>query len=183
MGLEGMTEGVRAGVARRTGHFANTVSRIAEQLPGLGEPDFFQEMVEGHAGGLTEQGGEIGGVHVHGRGQVVQADRAEVMLLHVVQHRVHDLLGVASQKRLDGGFREVGQPLAQFPAQARSLDSSVVQPPQGIVQSAPGHPCPGGGFQIVEDQTRQRRRVIEGGGRNGFRATGTGVSPVADPVG
>ena len=59
VGLEGMTKGVRAGVARRAGHFANAVSRIAEQLPGLGQPNYFQELVEGHAGRLTEQGGEI----------------------------------------------------------------------------------------------------------------------------
>ena len=65
MGLEGMTKGVRAGVARRAGHFANAVSRIAEQRLGLGEPDFFQEVVEGHARRLTEQGRAIGGVHLH----------------------------------------------------------------------------------------------------------------------
>jgi len=59
MGLEGMTKGVRAGVARRVSHFANAVSRIAEQLPGLGQPNFFQELVEGHARRLTKQGGEI----------------------------------------------------------------------------------------------------------------------------
>jgi hypothetical protein len=61
MGLEGMTKGVRAGVARRVGHFANAVSRIAEQLPGLGEPNFFQEVVEGHARCLIELGGERSG--------------------------------------------------------------------------------------------------------------------------
>src|ERR1039458_3563216 len=75
-----MAKGVWAGVARRAGHFANAVSRIVEQLPGLGEPNFFQEVVEGHARRLTEQGGEIGGVHSHGRGQVVQADRAGAMV-------------------------------------------------------------------------------------------------------
>jgi hypothetical protein len=59
MGLEGMTKGVRAGVTRRAGHLANAVSRVAEQLPGLGQPDFFQELVKGHARRLTEQDGEI----------------------------------------------------------------------------------------------------------------------------
>ena len=170
MGLEGMTKGVRAGVALRVGHFGNAVSRIAEQLPGLGQPDFFQELVEGHARRLTEQGGEIGGVHLHGRGQFVQADRAVAMLMHVVEHPFNELLGVTSQTGLDGGFREVGQPMAQFPAQARGLGLSVVQPPQGVFQSAPGHPSLGGGFQIVEDQTRQSHRVMEGGGGNGFQA-------------
>ena len=59
MGLEGTTKGVRTGVARRTGHLANEVSRVAEQRLGLGEPNFFQEVVEGHSRRLTEQGREM----------------------------------------------------------------------------------------------------------------------------
>jgi hypothetical protein len=58
--------------------------------------------------------------------------------------------------------------MAQLPAQARGLDLSAVQPPQGVVQSAPGHPGLGGRFQIVEDQTRQSHRVMESGGGNRF---------------
>ena len=54
-----MTKGIRADVAHRAGYLANKVSRIAEQLLGLGQPDVFQELVEGHARRLTEQGGEI----------------------------------------------------------------------------------------------------------------------------
>ena len=164
MGLEGMTKGIRASVARRVGHFANAVSRIAQQLLGLGEPNFFQELVEGHARRLTEQGGEIGGVHSHGGGQIVQTDRAVVMLMHKVEHHVNELLRVAAQTRLAGGFREAGQPMAQFPSQACGLGLSVLQPPQGVVPSAPSHPSLGGGCQIVEDQARQSHRVTEGGG-------------------
>ena len=59
MGLEGMTKGIRADVAHRAGYLANEVSRIAEQLLGLGQPNSFQELVEGRARRLTEQGGEI----------------------------------------------------------------------------------------------------------------------------
>src|ERR1019366_690270 len=92
MGLEGVTKGVRAGVAGRAGHFANAVARIAEQLLGLREPNLFQELVEGHTCRLTEQGGEIGGIHLHGRGQFVQADRAVGMPMHVVEHRLDELL-------------------------------------------------------------------------------------------
>ena len=164
MGLEGTTKGVRAGVAHRAGHLTNAVSRIAEQLLGLGQPDFFQELVEGHARRLTEQGGEIGGVHLHGRGQVVQVDRAVAMLMHEVENRLNVLLGVDSQTGLARAVREVGQPMPQFPAQARGLGLRVVQPPQGVVQSASGHPSLGAGFQIVEDQTHQSHRVMEGGG-------------------
>src|ERR1019366_3322922 len=83
---------------------------------------------------------------------------------------IYELLGVAAQTRLDRGFREVGQPVAQFPAQARGLDLSLVQSLQGVFQSAAGHPSLGGGFQIVEDQTRQSHRVTEGGGGNRFQA-------------
>jgi len=36
MGLEGMTKGVRAGVARRAGHFADAVARIEEQCVRCG---------------------------------------------------------------------------------------------------------------------------------------------------
>jgi hypothetical protein len=44
----------------------------------------------------------------------------------------------------------------------------------------------GGGFQIVEDQTHQSHRVMEGSGGNRFPGVlrpEPGVSPVADPVG
>ena len=133
MGFEGIAKTVRIGVADGVSHFANAVSRIAEQRLGLGEPDFFQELVEGHAGRLTEQGGEIGGIHLHGRGHVTQADRAVVMLMYEVEHHVNELLGVASQTGLDRGFGEARQSPAQFLAQARGLGLSVVQPPQGVV--------------------------------------------------
>ena len=168
VGLEGMTKGVLAGVARRLGHFAHAVARIAEQLPGLGQPDFFQVVVEGHARRLTEQGGEVGGVHLHDRGQFVQVERALAMLMHVVEHRVNELLGVAAQTRLDCGFLEIRQPMAQFPAKARGLALSMVQSPQGVFQFGPRHPGLGGGFQIVKDQTYQSHRVTEGGERNRF---------------
>ena len=170
MGLEGMTKGIWAGVARCVGHFAYAVSWIAEQRLGLGEPNFLQELVEGHARCLTEQGGEIRGIHLHGQGHVGQADRAEVMLMHVVEHRVNKVPGVALQARLDRGFRKAGQPMVQFLAQARDLGLSVVQPAHGFFQSAPGQPSLGGGFQIVEDQTRQSHSVMEGGGGNRFQA-------------
>jgi len=186
MGLEGMTKGVRAGVTRRTGHFASAVSRIAEQLFGFGEPDFFQELVEGHARRLTEQGGEIGGVPLHARGQFAQADRAMAMLMHVIEHCLNQLLGVASHTGLNRGFREAGQPMAQFPAQTRGLGLSLVQPPQGVFQSAPGHPGLGGGFQIVEDQMHQIHRVIEGGRGNRFPGVldpERALSPLVDPMG
>ena len=91
------------------------------------------------------------------------------MLMHEVEHRLDELPGMAAQTRLERGFREAGQPMAQFPAQARGLGLSVVQPPQGVVQSAAGHPSLGGGFQIVEDQTRQSDRVMEGGGGCGVK--------------
>jgi hypothetical protein len=90
--------------------------------------------------------------------------------MHVVEHRFNELLRVASQTGLDRGFREAGQPMAQLPAQARGLSLSVVQPPQGVVQSAPGHPSLSGGFQIVEEQTHQSHRAMEGSGGNGFQA-------------
>ena len=85
------------------------------------------------------------------------------MLMHEVEHHVNKLLRVAAQTGMDRGFREAGQPMAQLPPQARGLDLSVVQPPQGVFQSAAGHPSLGGGFQIVEDQTDQSHRVMEGG--------------------
>lgn len=46
-------------VAYRAGHFANSVSRIAEQLLGLGQSNFFQELVEDLV--HLKAGAEVGG--------------------------------------------------------------------------------------------------------------------------
>ena len=81
---------------------------------------------------------------------------------------------------------EVGQSPAQFPAQARGFGLSVFQPPQGVFQFAPRPSGLGGGFQIVEEQTGQSHRVMEGGGGNGFPVRASpvpGVSPLADSMG
>jgi hypothetical protein len=59
--FECTTKGISAGVTHCKGHFGDAISRITEQLLGLRQPNFLQEVVEGHPCRSSEQGGEIGG--------------------------------------------------------------------------------------------------------------------------
>jgi hypothetical protein len=49
MGLEGVSELVRAGVADGAGHLANAAVRFAEQLLRLRHPELSQVLVKGYA--------------------------------------------------------------------------------------------------------------------------------------
>src|ERR1039458_1962856 len=85
-GGEDVAEVAGIGVADRIGYFGASLGGIAEQVFGPGEAERHEILVEGYAEGGGEQGGNVGGIQVHGRGEVVQLDRVRVMFMDVIQH-------------------------------------------------------------------------------------------------
>ena len=85
-GGEDVAEMAGIGVADRIGYFGDSIGGIAEQVFGLREPKLLEITVEGHAEGGREQGGNVGGIQVHGRSEVVQLNGVRVMFMDVIQH-------------------------------------------------------------------------------------------------
>src|ERR1017187_4416100 len=73
-GGEDAAEVVWIGVTDGAGDFADSLPGILEQLFGLGQPEFLEIVVEGHADRGGKEVGNISGVQVQGRRQVGQLD-------------------------------------------------------------------------------------------------------------
>ena len=125
---------VRISVTDGAGDFADSLPGILEQLLGLGQPEFLEIVVEGHADRGGEKVGNISGVQVQGRRQVGQLHGLGVMFTDVIQHYLDEVLAVVA----------------------------VVQSFAGAPRSVSGSPRCEGGFQVVDDKPCQANRVQEG---------------------
>ena len=93
-GGEDAAEVVRIGVTDGAGDFADSLPGILEQLLGLGQPEFLEIVVEGHAERGGKEVGNISGVQVQGRRQVGQLHGVGVMFMDVIQHCGNQALAV-----------------------------------------------------------------------------------------
>jgi len=151
MGFEGVAEVIGAGVARGRGDLGQTGGRIAEQFPGAGEPEYVQVLVEGHAHVRGEEPGKIRRTGAQGRGHALQAHGLRAMLAQVVEHRLHQLLGVAAGSRRRRGGRRLRNASVKLRAQMGEFALVVFQLPPGTLQLALRRFAANGRLQIVPD--------------------------------